>query len=224
MKHGLMGWQISSDTTTYVHASKAEIRGEPVDTYYYSALSSASVGRHGCTLLRDNDAECLRCCCCCRERKQTMDGHTVGQGRRMRCYKPAPCSLSSCMQIGTYRRRAIVPRRSVGRVGRGCCFIGKAHQVFGFCFGGSVSVVCRCWAAFSMARCAARRPLYSRYQFSSHAIPCSISIITADSRVGTADSVVLLARVDSPCKVCFSHDLAWPASPAREPLPGLAQP
>lgn len=159
----------------------------------------------------------------------------VGQGRRMRCYKPAPCSLSSCfisscMQIGTYRRRVHPPGDlSVGS-GRRCCFIGKAHQTFGFySSGGSVSVVCRCWDASSMARCAARRPLSSRYQFSSHASSAIITALhrTAHSRVGTADSSSLLscwlARVESPC--LLQGLFLWPSwpresfSPVRETFP-----
>jgi hypothetical protein len=124
----------------------------------------------------------------------------------MRCYKPAPCSLSSCMQTGTYRRRAPPGDLSVGS-GRRCCFIGKAHQLFGFgSSGSSVSVVCRCWAASSMARCAARRPLSSRYQFSSHA--SSSAIITAAQRsaphiLGSEQQILLLSRWLAPGRVAM---------------------
>jgi hypothetical protein len=146
----------------------------------------------------------------------------VGQGRRMRCYKRAPCSLSSCFM---HANRYLPPRcvhppgdLSVGS-GRRCCFIGKAHQTFGFCSSGSsVSVVCRCWAASSMARCAARRPLSSRYQFSSHASSAIITALqcAAPHILGSEQQILsVFSRAVWPgssrracCKVCFSCHLS----------------
>jgi hypothetical protein len=137
--------------------------------------------------------------------------------------------LHACKSVPTAALCSSPGDLSVGSGRRGC-FIGKAHQTFGFySSGSSVSVVCRCWAASSMARCAARRPLSSRYQFSSHASSAIITVLhpTAHSRVGTADSSSLLscwlARFESPC--LLQGLFLWPSwpresfSPVRETFP-----
>lgn len=54
-----------ADTHMHVggmHASKARaIRGDAVGIIVLHCPARSSEGRHGCTLLRDNDGECLRC-------------------------------------------------------------------------------------------------------------------------------------------------------------------
>ena len=79
---------------------------------------------------------------------------TVGQGRRMRCCKPAPCSRSSCMRFGSYRRGAAFGRRCNGRVGMGSCFIGKAREVWIWVWVWVLVVMCR-WCRRGVSRAAA---------------------------------------------------------------------
>jgi len=176
----------------------------------FCTVQRVSVGQVGmggrCMLLRDDDAGCLRCC---RDRRTDRHRQTtqtqcirrtvVGQGRRMRCYKPAPCSLSSCTQ-----NRYLPPRCSIaaGDVsvgsGRGVVSLVRRAEFWGLvvvvvvCVGGVGGVSCgRCWAALfhGSQRCMAAATLAL-----SGPIPCIIVSHhhpkTAHSRVGTAVSVV----------------------------------
>ena len=140
----------------------------------------------------------------------------VGQGRRMRCYKPAPCSLSSCMQ-----NRYLPPQCcmapgdvSVGS-GRGVVSLVRRAEFWVLvvavvvCVGG-VGGVSKVAAGlrFSMARSAARRPLCSRYQVPFHA--SSSAIITQDRTFSGRNSSLCRAL---PARFVSSLASRWPGLP-----------
>ena len=180
-----------------MHASRAVIRGEAVgdNMLHCPGHRSAgrSEGRHGCTLFRWCMSEMLE------RREETDTQQAKAEGCVATSLLPARF-LHACKSVPT-AAVSIPPRRSVGRVGMGCCFIGKARQSLASV---EVVVVCRRVGGVSMLgclfhgtlRCTAAAMLALSVCSPSHdsrrAIPCSISIIAAHySRVGTADSVVL---------------------------------
>jgi hypothetical protein len=144
------------------------------------------------------------------------------------------CSL---LAFFMHANRHLPPRRvhspgdlSVGRVGWEVLVVSLVRRTKLLAFirvvvwsCSSVSVVCRCWAAssISMARCAARRPLSSRYHFSSHASSAIITALhhttlhrtaphrTAHYRVGTA------ADSSSPVPAGSGWLAGWLAGPGR---------
>ena len=127
----------------------------------------------------------------------------------------------------------IVPRRSVGRAGMRCCFIGKARQSLASVDlrGSRVSVVCRCWAAFSMERCAARRPLCSRYQFAAQPIPShpipSHAASASSPHIILGSAQQILSSWPALQGLSLSRHLArcWPGLPARaNVLPAACSP
>jgi len=169
-----------------------------------------------CTLLRDRDAECLRWCCLLlllvAGAEEIRSRTHVGQGRRMRfATRPHPALLSSCMQIGTYRRRAHPPEICRSDRNGSLCFIGKAGN-FGFC---RVVVLVIGVVAGGLAFHGSLRCTSPRYPRTITSISCTLIIISittaaADSRVGTAAESVVLARVDK-------LSLIRPSLPARPP-------